>query len=240
MSNRYSAIDSDDLLNRNDERRYQLHAIMALVVLTLVIYVGSAWAPALQDDADAAHAQAAREIVERNDWTTLHINGIRYLEKAPLMYWMVAASYKVFGFTEFGTRFPLALGTLALVLAVYQFGQWMGGVRAGFYAGLAVCVGLGVYLFTRIMIPEVILSFWITVSFYAFLRAYFEEVDSPWYYVFYAGMAAAVMTKGLIGIVFPCGALALFVLVTGGITRIWSMRPVTGILLFLLLASPWH
>ncbi|HNC44467.1 MAG TPA: hypothetical protein PLU80_09890, partial [Acidobacteriota bacterium] len=125
MSNRYSAIDSDDLLNRNDERRYQLHAIMALVVLTLVIYVGSAWAPALQDDADAAHAQAAREIVERNDWTTLHINGIRYLEKAPLMYWMVAASYKVFGFTEFGTRFPLALGTLALVLAVYQFGQWM-------------------------------------------------------------------------------------------------------------------
>lgn len=240
MSNRYSAIDSDDLLDRNDERRYQVHAILALAVLTLVIYVGSAWAPALQDDADAAHAQAAREIVERNDWTTLHINGIRYLEKAPLMYWMVAASYKIFGFTEFGTRFPLALGTLALVLAVYMFGRWMGGVRAGFYSGLAVCVGLGVYLFTRIMIPEVILSFWITVSFYAFLRAYFEEVDSPWYYVFYAGMAAAVMTKGLIGIVFPCGALALFVLVTGGITRIWSMRPVTGILLFLLLASPWH
>ncbi|MEK7832490.1 MAG: glycosyl transferase, partial [Acidobacteriota bacterium] len=84
--------------------------LFLLSLLTALIYVGSAWSPALQDDADAGHAEAAREIVERGDWVTLHINGIRYLEKAPLMYWVTALSYKVFGFTEFATRLPLAIG----------------------------------------------------------------------------------------------------------------------------------
>jgi 4-amino-4-deoxy-L-arabinose transferase-like glycosyltransferase len=223
-----------------DERRHSLLYPLLLILLTAVIYVGSAWAPSLQDDADAAHAEAAREIVERNDWVTLHINGIRYLEKAPLMYWAVALSYKIFGFTEFATRLPLALGTLLLVLAVYYFGRWMGGDRAGFYAGLAVCAGLGVYLFTRIMIPEVIISFFLTLACYFFLKVYFGELDARWIYLFYGGMAAAVLTKGLIGIVFPAGVLLLFIALTNGWRRIPHLRPVSGALLFLALAVPWH
>jgi len=211
-----------------------------LIVLATLIYVGSASSPSLQDDADAAHAEAAREIVERGDWVTLHINGVRYLEKAPLMYWAVAASYKVFGVSEFATRLPLAVSAILLVLAVYYFGCWMGGDRAGVYAGLAVCVGLGVYLFTRIMIPEVMLALFLTVAFYCFLRAYFGEIDSRWAYVFYAGMALAVLTKGLIGIVFPLGILFAFVLLTRGWGRVRRMRPVGGVLLFLAVAAPWH
>src|SRR5262245_11571108 len=211
-----------------------------LLLLTALIYVGSAWSPALQDDADAAHAEAAREIVQRGDWVTLHINGIRYLEKAPLMYWAVAAAYKVFGFTEFATRFPLAIGTMLLVAAVYYFGRWMGGGKAGFYSGLAMCTGLGVYLFTRIMIPEVIIAFFLTVAFYFFLKVYLGELDARWVYVFYACMAAAVLTKGLIGLVFPCGALFVFVLMTKGWRQLLKMRPITGSLLFLAIAVPWH
>ncbi len=209
-------------------------------MLTALIYVGSAWNPSLQDDADAAHAEAAREIVERDDWVTLHINGVRYLEKAPLLYWATALSYKIFGFTEFATRLPLALGAMLLVAAVYYFGRWMGGARAGFYSGLAICTGLGVYLFTRIMIPEVIISFFLTVAFYFFLKVYFGELDARWAYIFYACMAVAVLTKGLIGIVFPCAVLFVFVLMTNGWRRLWQMRPVSGSLLFLLIAAPWH
>jgi len=214
--------------------------LLLLLLLTAAIYVGSAWNPSLQDDADAAHAEAAREIVERDDWVTLHINGVRYLEKAPLMYWAVALSYKIFGFTEFATRLPLAIGAMLLVAAVYYFGRWMGGGRAGVYSGLAVCTGLGVYLFTRIMIPEVIISFFLTVAFYFFLKVYLGESDARWAYVFYACMAAAVLTKGLIGIVFPCGVLFVFVLLTNGWRRLWGMRPITGALLFLVIAAPWH
>jgi 4-amino-4-deoxy-L-arabinose transferase-like glycosyltransferase len=214
--------------------------LLLLLLLTALIYVGSAWNPSLQDDADAAHAEAAREIVERGDWVTLHINGVRYLEKAPLMYWAVALSYKIFGFTEFATRLPLAIGAMLLVAAIYYFGRWMGGARAGFYSGLATCTGLGVYLFTRIMIPEVIISFFLTVAFYFFLKVYLGELDARWVYVFYACMAAAVLTKGLIGIAFPCGALFFFVLMTRGWGRLWKMRPISGSLLFLIIAVPWH
>ncbi|MGE0131749.1 MAG: ArnT family glycosyltransferase [Blastocatellales bacterium] len=214
--------------------------LLLLLLLTALIYVGSAWNPSLQDDADAAHAEAAREIVERGDWVTLHINGIRYLEKAPLMYWATALSYKIFGFTEFATRLPLAIGAMLLVAAVYFFGRWMGGARAGFYSGLAICVGLGVYLFTRIMIPEVILSFFLTVAFYFFLKVYLGELDTRWVYLFYACMAAAVLTKGMIGLVFPGGVLFVFVLMTNGWKRLWLMRPISGALLFLAIAAPWH
>ncbi|HEX5084598.1 MAG TPA: glycosyltransferase family 39 protein, partial [Blastocatellia bacterium] len=222
-----------------DQLSPRIH-LSLLLLLAALIYVGSAWSPSLQDDADAAHAEAAREMVERGDWVTLHINGVRYLEKAPLIYWAVAASYKIFGFTEFATRFPLALGAMLLVAAVYYFGRWMGGGRAGFYSGLAMCTGLGVYLFTRIMIPEVVISFFMTVAFYFFLKVYLGELETRYAYVFYACMAAAVLTKGLIGIVFPCGALFVFVLMTNGWKQLLKMRPITGALLFLAIAVPWH
>jgi 4-amino-4-deoxy-L-arabinose transferase-like glycosyltransferase len=222
-----------------DQLSPRIHLTL-LLLLTALIYVGGAWSPSLQDDADAAHAEAAREIVERGDWVTLHINGVRYLEKAPLMYWAVAAAYKIFGFTEFATRLPLAIGALLLVAAVYYFGRWMGGGRAGFYSGLAMCTGLGVYLFTRIMIPEVIITFFLTVAFYFFLKVYLGELDSRWAYIFYACMAAAVLAKGLIGLVFPCGALFVFVLMTNGWRQLLKMRLLSGSLLFLAIAVPWH
>ena len=61
--------------------------IALLIALTLTIYLGSAFSPALLDDADSVHAEVPREILERDDWVTPHVNGIRYLEKAPLLYW---------------------------------------------------------------------------------------------------------------------------------------------------------
>ena len=76
------------------------------------------------DDADTVHAEAAREMVETGDWVTLKINGgFRYLEKAPLMYWCVAASYKIFGVHDWSARLPIALGMLALLLVVYRIGR---------------------------------------------------------------------------------------------------------------------
>ncbi len=216
------------------------HRWFFLFVLASLIYVGSAWTPALLDDADAANAETAREIVERNDWVTLHMNGVRFLEKAPVMYWAIALSYKVFGVSTSAARLPLAIAGILLVLLVAAFGQWMGGERTGFYAGLAMCVGLGAYLFTRILIFEVILTLWITAALYVFLKVYYGEWRTQWAYAFYALLAAAVLSKGLIGAIFPLAILFVFVLVTGNWRRIWQMHPLTGTLLFLALAVPWH
>ena len=83
--------------------------VIALIALWGFIYLaGCGYPPPLLDDADTVHAEAAREIVETGDWVTLHVNKIRYLEKAPLMYWSAAVSYKLFGVSEFSSRLPIA------------------------------------------------------------------------------------------------------------------------------------
>src|SRR5215813_12703015 len=112
--------------------------LAVLLTLTLAIYVGTAGWPALLDDADAAHALAARAMVTGGDWAVLHINGVAWLEKPPLHYWLVAASYAFLGETAFATRLPSALAVVALVLLVYRFGCRFFGERAGFYGGLVM------------------------------------------------------------------------------------------------------
>src|SRR5215469_2059444 len=92
-----------------------------VLLVWLLVYVITIFHPALLDDADTVHAEAAREMLLRHDWVTLHINnGFRYLEKAPLMYWLVAASFKLFGVSEWSERLPMALAMLALLLVVYR------------------------------------------------------------------------------------------------------------------------
>jgi 4-amino-4-deoxy-L-arabinose transferase-like glycosyltransferase len=68
------------------------------------VFLGSVFSPPLLDDADSTHAEAAREMFVSGDYVTLHVNGVRYLEKAPLPYWLVSASYHLFGIHEFSTR----------------------------------------------------------------------------------------------------------------------------------------
>src|SRR6266850_294804 len=146
--------------------------LLALIGLWGIIYLAScAHPPALLDDADTVHAEAAREMAESGDWITLHANGIRYLEKAPLMYWSVALSYKIFGVSEFSSRLPIALATLGLMLATMLLGKFAFGERAGFYSALCIGTCAGIYLFTRVLWPDVILTLFITLAFYCFLRA---------------------------------------------------------------------
>ena len=90
-------------------------AYWALAVVFLVVYVGSMFTPGLLDDADSTHAEAAREMVVTGDYVTLHVNGVRYLEKAPLPYWLVAFGYEVLGVNEFSTRLPMVLSVMPLM-----------------------------------------------------------------------------------------------------------------------------
>src|SRR5215467_11885164 len=84
-------------------------SVLALLLIWAAIYMVDASRPPLLDDVDSVHAEAAREMVLQNDWVTIHTNGIRYMEKAPLMYRSMAASYRIFGVGEWSTRFPLML-----------------------------------------------------------------------------------------------------------------------------------
>ena len=220
---------------------FRATSLIIIFFLWAAIYVAGMFTPALLDDADTVHAEAAREMVQRHDWVTLYVNGIRYLEKAPLMYWGVATSYVLFGVHDWSTRLPLMLGILAWLLAAYALGRYAYGERGGFYSAIVLATALGPYLFTRFLIPDTLVGLWLILGFYFFLRSLEEYPPSRltcW------GLAATcglnVLTKGLIGLVFPAAVIGLYLILTGNLRHLLRLRLVSSSLVFLVIAVPWH
>ena len=214
-------------------------SIVSVLFLVVVVYLGSTFTPGLQDDADSTHAEVAREMSVTHDYVTLKVNGNRYLEKAPLMYWLVSFSYTVFGVNEFATRLPTLLAILGLTILGMKWARRAFGDRASVYAGMFVATAAGYYLFTRILIPEAILSLFIACSFYCFLTAL--EHGHVWrWYGGYACLALAVLTKGLLALVVVGFAMLLYLALSGDWRRWRQFRIFTGLLLFVAIAAPWH
>ena len=214
---------------------------LILCLLWGMIYFAGMFTPALLDDVDTIHAEAAREMLVRHDWVTMYTNGVRYLEKAPLMYWSLATSYTMFGISDWSTRLPLMLGVLALLLATYKLGRYAYGELGGLYAGIVLATSIGPYIFTRFLIPDVLVGLWLTIGYYFFLRSLEEEVPSQktcW--GFAVVCALNVLTKGLIGLVFPLGAIGLYLILTGNLRHLLKLRIVSSTILFLAVAAPWH
>ena len=216
-------------------------AVLILTALWGIIYMVGLSTPALLDDADTVHSEAAREMVQRHDWITLYANGVRYLEKAPLMYWSVATSYTLFGVNEWSTRFPLMLGVLGMILATYGLGRWAFGPEGGFDSGLVMATALGPYLFTRFLIPDVPVGLWLTLTYWLFLKSLEEAKPSRWVCWGLAAVCALnVLTKGLIGLVFPAAAIGLYLLLTGNLRHLLKLRLFSSALVFFAIATPWH
>jgi 4-amino-4-deoxy-L-arabinose transferase-like glycosyltransferase len=212
-----------------------------IIFLWLAIYFAGMFTPALLDDVDSIHAEAAREMLERHDWVTMYTNGIRYLEKAPLMYWSLASSYSIFGISDWSTRLPLMLGVLGLLLATYKLGRYAYGESGGLYAGVVLATSVGPYIFTRFLIPDVLVGLWLTIGYYFFLRSLEEDPPSRvtcW--GFAAICALNVLTKGLIGLVFPAVAIGLYLLLTRNLRHLLRLRLLSSTLVFVAIAAPWH
>ena len=226
-----------DASTSTSSRRFAWAAVFALF---LAVYLGSAFSPALQDDVDSSHAEAAREMLTRGDFVTLHINGVRYLEKAPMMYWLVAGSFRIFGVHDFAVRLPTVIAMFLLVLLGMVWGSRAFGIRAGLYTGLFTATSVGYFLFTRVFIPEAILSLFIAAAFYCVVSA-LSRPSARWsWYAVYALMALAVLTKGLLALVVIGITLVAYLAITGEWRRWREFHLFSGLLLFFAIAAPWH
>ena len=223
----------------NSRLRYS--SLSIILVLWGAIYFAGIFTPALLDDVDSVHAEAAREMVLRHDWVTLYTDGIRYLEKAPLVYWAVAASYELFGISDWSTRLPLMLGVLALLLVTYALGRHAYGERGGLYASLVLATSLGPYIFTRFQIPDIIVGLWLAWGAYFFLLSLDQQKPSRWVcWGFAATCALNVLTKSLIGLVLPLASVVVYLLITRNLRHLLKMRLLSSTLVFLVIAAPWH
>jgi 4-amino-4-deoxy-L-arabinose transferase-like glycosyltransferase len=209
-----------------------------LAVFAAVQFV-ALFRPPLLDDADATHAEAAQHMAESGDWVTLKVDGIRYLEKPPLPYWLVAGLYRVVGQNVFAAHLPNTLALLGCAWLAWLWGRRGWGDRAGFYAGLGVLTSIGPFLYTRFAIPEALLSFLLLFALYSFLTG-LESRRPIRFYGMWAALALAVLTKGLIAPVFFAAAAIPLLLVSGRWRRWRSLKPVSGLLVFLAIAAPWH
>ena len=268
-------------------------ALLILSGLWLVIFFAALFAPPLLDDADATHASAARHMALTGDLVTLRVDGVRYLEKAPLPYWLVALSFRLFDFNTFAAHLPQAIAVLLLTFLGYRWAERAFNARAAFYTGLATFTSTGIFLFTRYFIPEVLLSLFLCTALYCLLRSLEEPASttpgasfmqthrtsghsrdsltrSPSHnpksvistgggalaaaveksasrfsppthaYIMWTALALAVLTKGLVALVFFFGAAIVYLSLTGDYKQWRKLKPLTGTLLFFVIAAPWH
>jgi 4-amino-4-deoxy-L-arabinose transferase-like glycosyltransferase len=223
---------------------FSLSAIACLLIITAVwaaVYVPGLASPGLLDDADSVHASAARHMAETGDYVTLYANGIRYLEKAPLTYWAVALTYKLFGVSEWTTRLHLAIAALALAYTLFFLGRRVYGRAGGFLSGLVIVTAIGPYLFTRFMLPDLVVGLWLAIIAHLFLMTLEQDRPERLYCWGIAALTAlTVLTKGLIGVVFPVATIFLFLLIRGDLRRFFRMHLVSSFFVFIAVAVPWH
>src|SRR6476619_6490192 len=126
---------------------------LIVLLVAAVVFLGCIISPpSLMDDVDAVQAQIGRNMLDSGDWVTARLDGIAYLEKSPLKYWMIAVSFAVFGVHDWAARLPLALSAVLLCWVTARFAAWAFEARTGLYAGLAMATSIGLFLFTRILI----------------------------------------------------------------------------------------
>jgi len=235
-------------------RRWSLRSLAILVLAWLILQIGGLFTPGLLDDVDSIYIEIAREMMQRHDYVTPYINGIRFFDKPPLLYWMAAGSMHLFGIYDWAARLPLALAVLALLLATYALGIRLFAAisptanpdRGGFYAALALATSIGPYLYTRFYIPDILLALWMTLAVHLFLIALDRIKAIPSQsalrpsLAFAAVMALNVLTKGLIGLIFPIGFVLLYLAITRQLRLLLRLHPLPGTAVFLALAAPWH
>jgi 4-amino-4-deoxy-L-arabinose transferase-like glycosyltransferase len=225
---------------------FDRHHTIIVALIAAAIFLGSIFSPPhLMDDVDAVQAQISRNMLQSGDWVTARLNGVAYLEKSPLGYWLSATSYRIFGVHDWAGRLPLALSVIGLCLVTQRFGAWAFGRDAGFFSGLVLSTCVGLYLFTRIFIPDAILTFAITGALWSFARALDpeEQRSERWPIVIGICFGLGLLLKGLIAVVFPVGAMFVYAVLTRQLfvseTR-RRLRPLRVLIVMGAIAIPWY
>jgi 4-amino-4-deoxy-L-arabinose transferase-like glycosyltransferase len=192
---------------------------------------------------EGRYAEIAREMAVSGDWVTPRLNGLKYFEKPPLQYWMTAAAYRAFGVHEWTARLWPALASFAAILVVGYAGWRLGGATMGVYAGLALAGTAAHAINGHLLSLDAGLAACLAVALAGFLIAQRPDAgprsERTWMLVAWTGMALAMLSKGLIGLVLPGGALVLYTLLQRDFALWRRLHVGKGLLLFLALTAPW-
>jgi 4-amino-4-deoxy-L-arabinose transferase-like glycosyltransferase len=190
------------------------------------------------DPPEGFHAAVAQSLRASGDWLTLRVDGVRYFDKPPLPYWLMALSFSTAGPTEAAARLWPALSAIGVAAVTGRIGVMLGGPRVGLLAGLFVASNLGMFLFGRQAKPDLTFILWVVLGFAGFVVAY--RGSGRWgLTLFYASLGLAALTKDALGALGPLLVVALFLWLTHE-RPYGAWAPWGGVLLLLAIAVPWY
>ena len=227
----------------NEQRAPLWEEFTAVALLALLWLAATAWARPLMLPDEGRYAGVAWEMLRSGDWLTPTLNGLPFFHKPPLFYWISAAAMAVFGTHEAAARAPSVLGAAAAALALYAFVRHWRDARS---ARLALVVLLAQplwFLGGQFANLDMLVAACISVTILLFAHAALSRDQGrpyrsalAWGYV---AAALGVLAKGLIGAVLPALVLVLWLAALRRWRTLLAMLWLPGLLLFLLIATPW-
>ena len=216
-----------------------LSLVLVLLAGTLLFFAGLGRLPLIEHD-EGRNAEVGREMLVSGDWITPHFNGLAYLDKPVVFFWMVAASLKALGVSETAARLPSALMGLATMLLVWWLGRRMFGPAVGLRAALVFGVSPLALVLARTVIFDMTFAFFMTLATAAFWLGEEKEFRQPWLdIVMFAAMGVAVITKGFAGLLVPVGTALVYAVVCGRWRHWLRLRWGWGVAVFLAVSLPW-
>lgn len=211
--------------------------LLILVLLSLALYFRGLGDHGLLEPDEGRYSEIPREMMESGDFVTPRLNYVKYFEKPVLSYWLTAGAFALFGENEFAGRFWPALLALGGALFTWMLARFLYGRETALLSSVILITSLIYFAIGQINITDMPLSFFLTMAMTGFYLGL--EKDRRYYLLLYAGMALAILTKGLIGIVLPGGIIFWYMI----LTRKWriprSALYLPGIILFFALVLPW-
>ena len=217
------------------------HVLLLLLLAGLFFFWGLG-AIGLTDRDEGRNAEAGREMLESGDWVSPTFNYEPRYAKPALVYWLMSASYHLFGVNETAARVPSAVFGLGLILITYGFLARVRDPITALIGSLMLLLNIELISLNRMALTDSVLIFCTTLSLYAFWLGFQATVNQRgWLWVLYIGMAVGTLAKGPVGFLVPLVTITLYLTLTKQWTLFWQLgKPLAGTALLALLALPWY
>lgn len=237
-------VETQSAREEQPSSRQDMLACGALLTVCFFLYmVGLNDFPFI-DPSEAYYVEACREMLQLGDYITPYLNYQIYFSKPIMNFWLIAASYKIFGLSEFAARIPFALLSTGLVLATYWFAKRLISQRAGFIAGFCLATSPLLLLVSRKSSIDIVFTFFLNIAVFATALAIAKRAKWAWLAI-YAALGLGVLSKGPATLILYGAGMFAFLLVsrpswTNFKTWLGALKPIAGLALFLAVVLPWH
>ncbi|MCS6884406.1 MAG: glycosyltransferase family 39 protein [Acidobacteriota bacterium] len=212
-----------------------------LLLFLFIPYFVNLGANSLWDGNEGFYAEPPREMLETGDWLVPTYNYVPRFKKPPLTTWIIGASYKLFGVSEFSERLPIAVASVLTILLTYLLAQMLYGQDAALLAAVILATTLKFMVYSRQFAGDIFLTLFITCALTCFTKAMLDDKSSRLYPLLgYTCIAFGILDKGIVAAVIPLSVTALFLL----LIRYWSHLKLVfdplGYLMIILIGLPWY